>query len=94
MDKNTFIAGGRLHYLKPGEVDAWLQFLAEAFAKKGPNMLEVFKKKLDNDIDFHCGDVLLLGTIFDIIQAILILLQKMQPVAGLVQYMYHVRRCG
>lgn len=65
MDKK---ADGKIHLLKPGEVDAWLQFLAEAFAKKGPNMLEVFQKKLNNDTDFHCGDVLLLGTLFDIIQ--------------------------
>ena len=59
---------GRIHSLKPHEVDAWLQFLAEAFAKKGPNMLEVFQRNLSNDTDFHCGDVLLLGTLSNLIQ--------------------------
>ena len=67
MNRKTFIADGRVHQLKPGEVDAWLQFLAEAFAEKGPNMLKVFQKKLNNDTDFHCGDILLLGTLFDMI---------------------------
>ena len=49
--------------LKAGELDLWLQFLADAFRNKYPsvNMLELFRMQVNKDKYFHVEDVLLLG---------------------------------
>ena len=49
--------------LKTEELDAWVQFLAEAYGKKYPNVnkLELFRMLVDKDKYFHVEDVLVLG---------------------------------
>ena len=47
--------------LRTDELDLWLQFLADAFGNKHPNMLELFRMLIDKDKHFHVEDILLLG---------------------------------
>ena len=49
--------------LKAGELDLWLQFLADAFRNKYPNvnMLELFRMQINKDKHFHVEDILFLG---------------------------------
>ena len=49
--------------LNAGELDLWLQFLADAFRSKYPNvnMLELFRMLVNKDKYFQVEDVLLLG---------------------------------
>ena len=49
--------------LNAGELDLWLQFLADAFKSKYPNvnMLELFRMQVNKDKYFQVEDVLLLG---------------------------------
>lgn len=52
--------------LKADELELWLQFLADAFGNKHPNMLELFRMLINKDKHFHVEDILLLGQRFAI----------------------------
>ena len=52
--------------LKADELELWLQFLADAFGNKHPNMLELFRMLVNKDKHFHVEDILLLGQCFTI----------------------------
>ena len=54
--------------LKSDELELWLQFLADAFSDKHPNMLELFRMQVNEDKHFHVEDVLLLGQYFTTVQ--------------------------